>query len=124
MSANTLAKTAYASSTETVRSPRAVEYEIIAQVTHNLKSAAEDKSHNYSRFAEAIHRNNQLWTVLAASVVDPDNELPKDVRAQLFYLSEFTRRQAAQALAGKANILPLLQINTAILRGLRQGKGM
>ena len=124
MNAQTMAKKAYSSTAETVRSPRAVEYEVIARVTHELKAAAADKKSNYARFASALHKNNQLWSTIAASVADSENELPANVRAQLFYLSEFSRRHAAQALAGASSVVPLLEINTAILKGLRQGKGM
>jgi len=124
MNAQTMAKTAYTATAKTVKSPRAVEYEVIARITHELKATAEKKTKNFAAFAEAVHRNNQLWTTLAANVADENNELPTEVRAQLFYLSEFSRRHAAQALAGRASVAPLLEINTAVLKGLRQGKGM
>ena len=124
MNAQSMAQKAYSASNQTVRSPRAVEYEVIARITHDLKSAAAGKSKNYPQFAEAVHRNNQLWTTLASNVAAADNELPADVRAQIFYLGEFSQRHAAQVLAGKSDVGPLLEINTAVLRGLRQGKGM
>lgn len=124
MNAQTLAKTAYASATGTVRSSRAVEYEVIARTTHELKQAAETKKTDFSRFAEALHKNNRLWSTLAANVADSQNALPPDLRAQIFYLAEFTQRHAAQTLAGQGSVAPLLEINTAILRGLRQGRGM
>ena len=124
MNAQTMAKRAYANTSTTIRSPRAIEYEAIARITHDLKTAAEAKSENFGAFADAVHRNNQLWTMLAANVVDADNELPAQLRAQLFYLAEFSRRHAAQALAGSSSVAPLLEINTAVLKGLREGKGM
>lgn len=124
MNAHSMAQKAYAGSTQTVKSPRAVEYEVIAKITHDLKSSAETKLTDYAKFAEAIHRNNLLWTTLASNVATSENALSAEVRAQLFYLGEFSHRHAAQVLAGKSSIDPLLEINTAVLRGLRQGGGM
>jgi len=124
MNAQSMATKAYGDSIQTVRSPRGVEYDAIARITHDLKVASETMDANFASFVEALHRNNQLWSVLATSVAAPDNQLPAQVRAQIFYLAEFTQRHAAQALAGRANVDPLLEINTAVLRGLRQGRGM
>ncbi|WP_425040038.1 flagellar biosynthesis regulator FlaF [Primorskyibacter sp. S187A] len=119
MNAHALAQRAYASPTTATKTPRAVEYDVVARVTHELRSAEISKKENFARLAEAIHRNNRLWTTLAANVADESNELPNQVRAQIFYLAEFSKRHAAQVLAGVADIRPLLEINTAILRGLR-----
>ena len=119
MNAHALAQRAYAASTTTIKTPRAMEYEAIARITHDLKNAATRKKQDFPKFAEAVYRNNQLWTTLAANVADDANQLPAEVRAQIFYLAEFSKRHAAQVLAGAASVGPLLEVNTAILRGLR-----
>lgn len=124
MNAQSLAKKAYGNSRQTVKSSRAVEYDAIARITHELKNAAKYRQRDYPSFAGAIHKNNVLWSTLAANVASPQNELPASVRAQIFYLAEFSRRHSAQALAGISGVLPLIEINSAILRGLREGKGM
>ncbi|MGX9355976.1 flagellar biosynthesis regulator FlaF [Roseobacteraceae bacterium S113] len=120
MNAHALAQRAYVSTTPAVKTPRAIEYEVIARITHELKNAAARKKADFPGFVEAIHRNNQLWTTLAANVADDANELPTQLRAQIFYLAEFSKRHAAQVLGGTAGVAPLLEVNTAILRGLRQ----
>lgn len=119
MNAQALARNAYAATTKTIKTPRAMEYEVIAKITHELKNAAVDQKANFPKLSEALHRNNQLWTTLAANVADKDNELPSQLRAQIFYLAEFSKRHSAQVFAGAAGVGPLLEINTAILRGLR-----
>ncbi len=48
-----------------------------------------------------------------------DNKLPDALRAQLIGLAEFVRKHSLQVLAGKASIVPLIDINTSIMRGLR-----
>lgn len=123
MNAHALAQRAYASPNTTTKTPRAIEYEIVARITHDLKSAAAQKEQNFAKLAEALHRNNKLWTTLAANVADDSNALPAQVRAQIFYLAEFSKRHAAQVLADVADVRPLLDINMAILKGLRQEGG-
>ena len=120
MVSHTLAQRAYGANAASTRTPRTMEYDAIVRITRQLKNASEQKS--FSVLARAIHDNRRLWTLFASSVADKDNELPTDLRAQLFYLAEFTQHQSAKVLAGKASVTPLLEVNTAMLRGLRDGR--
>lgn len=124
MNVHALAQQAYTATNKPLKTPRAVEYEVIAKITHELKSTAKSKKRRFPEFVEALHRNNKLWSMLAAQVADDSNELPPQLRAQIFYLAEFSKRHTAQVLAGSASVTPLLEVNTAILRGLRnEGSG-
>ncbi len=120
MTAMNIARTAYASPGTPARSLRGIEYDLFARVTHRLKSAAE-RDH-FAALAAALHENLSLWTVLAADVAEPGNALPPDLRAKLFYLYEFTEQHSRKVLAKKAAAGVLVDINTAIMRGLR-GEG-
>jgi flagellar protein FlaF len=71
--------------------------------------------------AEALYDNRKLWGIFATDVADPGNPLPKDLKARLFYLAEFTNHHTSKVLAREASVEPLIDINTAILRGLRSG---
>jgi len=62
-----------------------------------------------------------MWDTLAVNVVDENNALPKSLRAQIFYLAEFTTVHSRLVLKGNADAQPLVDINTAILRGLTAG---
>jgi flagellar protein FlaF len=44
--------------------------------------------------------------------------LPRALRAQIFYLAEFTRQHTSKVLRGDAEVTPLIDINTAIMQGL------
>ncbi|SHE79072.1 flagellar protein FlaF [Ruegeria intermedia] len=120
MTLQTLAQRAYAQSAAPTRTPRDTEYEAISKITHRLKAAAARKASDFSGFVQALHDNRRLWSVLANGVADSDNALPNDLRARIFYLAEFTEQHTGQVLAKKAGIEPLLEINLAVLRGLRQ----
>jgi len=113
-----LAQTAYTSSATPIRTDRGKEYEVFSQITRRLKNA--DPTSNYRAHVNALHENRQLWTLLAVDVADADNRLPNQVRAQIFYLAEFTLLHTSKVLAGEANVSALVDVNTAMMRGLRQ----
>ena len=122
MNALLMAKTAYATTDAPTRTPRSTEYEAFARITHRLKAASQLGREGFTQLAEAIHANRQLWNVLAADVADSANALPEAIRARIFYLAEFTNHHSHQVLAGQDTADTLVEINTAIMRGLR-GQG-
>ena len=121
MNAISMAQRAYAPNSASIRTLRGTEYEVVARITHRLKAAAEKLPANFPGLAMTLHENRTLWTVLAVDVADPKNALPKDLRARIFYLAEFTNQHTSKILANEGTVAPLLEINTAILRGLKQG---
>ncbi len=121
MNAIRQAQQAYAPTSGPMRSMRSTEYEVIARITHRIKAAAQKGKSGVPELAAALHENRQLWTVLATDVADPDNALPSDLRARIFYLAEFTHHHTSLVLSKEAGVAPLLEINTAILRGLKSG---
>ena len=118
MNVQTQALRAYAQNARTTQTPRGTEYELIARVTHRIKSAAEAGPHAYPKLVEALSDNQRLWTTLAVDVADEGNELPQELRARIFYLAEFVQQQTSKVLTRKGRITPLLEINAAILKGL------
>ncbi|MES0828009.1 flagellar biosynthesis regulator FlaF [Ruegeria sp. SCP11] len=120
MTPQTLAQRAYARTAAPTRTPRDTEYEAISKITHRLKAAAARRKTDFGGFVQALHENRRLWSVLATGVSDSDNALPNELRARIFYLAEFTEQHSSQVLGNKATVEPLLEINMAVLRGLRQ----
>jgi flagellar protein FlaF len=104
------------------RTPRDIEYDIFARVTHRLKALPGAAEGRRADLAAALHANRQLWTALAADVASPGNALAPELRARLFYLYEFTERHSRKVLAGEATVEVLIDINTSVMRGLR-GEG-
>ena len=84
-----------------------------------MRAAHDNGSAGFAALTEALHANRKLWKIFAIDVADPGNKLPKDLKARLFYLAEFTSHHTSKVLARQATAEPLLEINTAILRGLR-----
>jgi len=118
MNSYAMAQRAYAPTTAPTRSNRSIEYDVIARVTFRLKKAITDGS--YPKLLEALHENRKLWRTLAIDVADADNGLPEDLRARIFYLAEFTDHHTHLVIRKQETAVALLEVNTAILRGLKQ----
>jgi flagellar biosynthesis activator protein FlaF len=114
-----LAKNGYEDSSKSTADLRGVEYQIFARITRQLASDNK-KAHDYfPKLTQALHNNLRLWTILAADVANDNNKLPAELRSSLFYLAEFTRQHTAKIYAGVANPKVLVDINTMVMRGLR-----
>jgi len=118
MTAAKMAETAYGARSAAARTPRGTEYAVFSQITRRMKAAAEQGRMGFPALAEALHENRKLWTTVAVNVADEANQLPKDLRARLFYLAEFTFQHTSKVLAREADVRPLIEINAAIMRGL------
>ena len=106
-----LANNGYASSIQSTGSDRSIEYQAFAHVTQALTSVNKN--------APDYFANLKLWTILSVEVANDNNELPAELRANLFYLAEFTRAHTAKVQAGKADTDVLIDINRMVMRGLR-----
>lgn len=117
MNATTLAHRGYAPTAAPLKSARKAEYDVIARITSRLKSAIESK--DFNKLIHSMHENRTLWRKLAMNVASPDNLLPDDLRARLIYLAEFTDQHTRKVLRREASAAPLVEVNTAIMRGLK-----
>ena len=113
------AQTAYGRPDAPVRDNRAVEYDLLARVTRRLASAWAARETNHVALVQALHDNRALWQALAVDVVGPGNALPAPLRAQLFYLYEFTVEHTRRIHEEGGTAGVLIDINTAVMKGLR-----
>ena len=112
------AQQAYAPKTSPLRTGRTAEHQLFSEVTNRLRITGDRLPSGFPAFAEAVHANRAVWTHLAAQVADDDNALSEELRARIFYLAEFTAFHSRKVLKGDADIGPLIEINTAVMRGL------
>jgi flagellar protein FlaF len=113
------AQDAYRRQTQAIRTERGIEYDAFAQITHRLQATALLGPSGFGALASALHANRRLWTTLVTDVADRNNPLPPEVKARIVYLSEFTRLHSSKVLRGEGAVDPLIEINSAIMRGLR-----
>ena len=121
MNSAALAQSAYGDASPLIPLGRDTEYRAFARVTRQLAGVSSQNT-NFPALASSLHENMRLWAVLAEDVASSRNELPAQLRAQLFYLFEFTKTQSQKILAGDATTEVLVEVNTAIMRGLRSHK--
>ncbi len=121
MNAIRQAQNAYGQTNHPIRTLRGTEYETVARITYRLKSAATSKPLDMTRLASAVYDNQSMWALFATEVADNANPLPQDLRARIFYLAEFTAEHSRKVLGRVASADALIEINTAIMRGLRDG---
>lgn len=120
MSATSQALRGYATNAVSTRSDRRAEYEVIGRVTQELRDRAVTQKADFPAFAQALHNNQRLWTALVVDIMDAKNPMPAELKARIIYLAEFTNHHSRQVLRKKASIMPLLEINMAVLRGLKK----
>ena len=123
MNIATLAQTAYSAASAPIKTERSTEYQVFAQITHRLSKVSADNIEGFIDLAAVVKENRRLWTILASDVSDKENGLPAALRAQIFYLAEFTELHSRKVLSRDATPDALVEINTAIMRGLRATEG-
>ena len=121
MTATLLAQAAYGAAAIPVRTDRGNELGAFERITAGLARAAEPGAPLAQR-AAALHDNRRLWTTLATDLAAAGNGLPQGLRAQLFYLAEFSLLQSRAALRDPSALAALVDVNRAVMRGL-SGQG-
>ncbi|MEL7113147.1 MAG: flagellar biosynthesis regulator FlaF [Pseudomonadota bacterium] len=124
MNALDMARTAYGTTAAApIRTPRSTEFDALAKISHRLRRALAKGKSDFPALVSALHENRRIWTVFAAAVAQDDNGLPPDLRARIFYLSEFTDHMTKKVMRGEDDGASLIEINAAVLRGLGHGGG-
>ncbi len=125
MSAYSAMQSGYLGVTRSTGTPREIEFQLFSQITGRLNKANEPDA-SFAELVEAVTDNLTLWRTIALDVADQDNDLPEMLRAQLFYLYEFTSAHTRKVLQREVDATALIDVNTTIMRGLKPkqpGKG-
>jgi len=110
---------AYAQTQKSSMSSR--EIEAMAFTKAALKLEDTKKSLNdYDAYASALKFNQLLWTIIQADIVDQENQLPDQLKANILSLSIFVDRQTIKALAdtNEKHLDVLININKNLAEGL------
>lgn len=113
-----LAYRAYGQTTRQTADPRQIEKTLFEQVTDALVHVNQSGGADAALWADAVHRNSQLWLTLAGDLLTPENALPSELKTGLLNLAEFVRRTSLAVLAGREGMDDLIAINQAVLGGL------
>jgi len=116
-----LAFKAYGEVKQRTAGERNIELELFQQITEALEHVARSEDVAPALWADAIHRNLQLWSALAVDLLHPGNALPDEVKKSLLYLSEFVRQSSMKILSGSGELADLIEINRTIMGGMMGG---
>lgn len=122
MNALSQAQRAYSSASAPTRTARGIEYEIIARITTRIRTAEAEGASGFSALAQALADNRKLWGIFVTEMASKTNPFPAELKSRIVYLAKFTNDHTSKVLARQATAAPLLDVNTAILRGLRGEK--
>lgn len=85
-----------------------------------LLSAAKEKGLSSREATDAIYFTQRLWTVLLEDLAKPDNELPRELRAQLISIGIWILRECGNLRAETSTSLDdLIMVSEAIRDGVK-----
>lgn len=110
--------TAYKTNQNKTENPRDIEYRLLAQVTSSLMRArAEPEA--YGERVKAILWNRDVWSALRVDLSDPENMLPKQLRASLISISLWVEKETRSLLDNTGDLDAVIDINRNIMAGLK-----
>jgi len=119
MSTALAAARAYSKNSEQTKSNRDLEYDVFLSITREMKHLQAQTTPAFAKLVDTLNKNERLWTEIGVQVADNDNALPSDLRARLFYMTRFVSHQTSKVLKGDADLESLVDVNIAVLRGLK-----
>jgi flagellar protein FlaF len=87
-------------------------------VTRSLIEASRADPSDLKTRIDAIDWNRRLWSALANDCAQPENQLPKALRAQIISLSSWVRRHSSAVMRGEEPFDDLIEINRIMMQGL------
>lgn len=113
-----LAYKTYGQVTQRTADAKAIEFALFEQITQALEQVQTDGDADLAFWADTLHRNLQLWTLISTDLLNPENALAPETKGGLLSLSEFVRRTCHQVLSGGEGIADLIEVNRTIMAGL------
>ncbi len=114
---------AYKTAATRAENPREMEYRLFGQVTRALMHASTVDAADVATRIDALDWNRRLWSVLATDCANPDNTMPKNLRAQIISISLFVSRHSSTIMRGEDDFEALIDINKMVMQGLAGGAG-
>jgi flagellar protein FlaF len=108
---------AYQKTQRTTENPRDAEFRLFGLVTRALLDV-ENEPRGSAKLVEAVDWNRRLWSALATDCSSEDNQLSKEVRAQIISLSLWVSRYSSHVIRNRESVEPLVEINRTIMQGL------
>ena len=112
------AQSAYGNSGRAVGSDKDNEVHVFQRSIARLRPLAGPDFKLTGPAAETLSENLRLWDALVVDMLHPDNALSDALIGQIMGLSRFVRHHTHTLYSGSGSVDVLIDINTAILKGL------
>jgi flagellar protein FlaF len=102
-------------------SGRNLEAAVLIECAADIQRAAAALETQPRLLDEALAKNRMLWSILAAAATEPDNPLPRDLKANMAQLAIFVFNRSLDAVVKPSPeiLQPLIAINRELAAGLR-----
>ena len=121
MTAAHFAQQAYKNSQRELASEKSIELQVFSQITSRLRAVDMTETGGMSKLAEALTDNVKLWNILFTDLSLDSNKMADSLKAQIMSLAKFTQSHTFEVLAGRAKHDVLIDINQAMINGMRAG---
>ena len=111
---------AYATTANTIASPRELEASLLLRAAARLQAVRDAWDGKGRELDDALVFNRKLWSVFLTSVTETDSPLPAEIRQNILNLGVFVLSRTL-ALATEPNagqLAPLITINREVAAGL------
>lgn len=109
---------AYQAARARAETPRSAELRLLGEITGEMMEA-EERGLKGALLMPPLHRNRQMWNAFSNDCNDPNNGLPRDLRAQIVSIGLWVDRFTSDVIAGRERIRELIEVNRTIMEGLR-----
>lgn len=110
---------AYQETKRAFADPKDGERAVFERVTAQLREAAQLQSRTEA-FHQALLANRRLWAAVVADVGHPNNRLSQATKESLISLGLWVQQESTAAASGKSDLSALIDVNEAIIGGLRK----
>lgn len=85
-----------------------------------LLKAADEKGPKSREAIEALAYCRRIWATFLEDLASPENQLPKELRAEIISIGLWVIREAENIRLGKSSdFKPLIEVSTALQEGLK-----
>lgn len=109
---------AYQAARARAETPRSAELRLLGEITGEMMDA-EERGLKGALLMPSLHRNRQVWHAFHTDCIDPNNGLPRELRAQIASLALWVDRFTSDVIAGRERIRELIEVNRTVMEGLR-----
>lgn len=112
------AQSVYGNTGRAIGSDRDAEVRVFQMAISKLRPLMGPDFKLTGETAEVLAENLKLWDLLTVDLADPNNGMDEPLIAQIISLGLFVRNHTLGLYAGNGSVDVLVDINTAILKGL------